>query len=179
MTQQTAESVEGYEFSFKPTPVFRVKTRFKQIQRLCESCFKTVQSNPIFTVIDPAALLFSGEKCEQCGEEICTLAKVPMDTFDFGSLMLVLQGQNKTIALQKFTIRDAEGKVIAWVEAHSEKDDEERRKAVAIARLMTAAPKLLAALEHAYNRLNQLPHSYRDTDFKLLITAIREAKGLD
>lgn len=178
MTQAT-EAEDGLDFSFVPTPVFRVKTRFKKVQRLCESCFETVKANPNFTVISSADLLFLGEKCEQCGKEICALAKVPMDNFVFGPWSLVLQGQDKNIALQKFTIRDAEGRIKAWVEAHPDKDDTTRREAVAAARLMKAAPKLLAALEHAYTRLNELPHSYCDTSFAMMVKAIREAKGLE
>lgn len=176
---QASEPKDGLECLFMPTPVFRAKTRFKKVQRLCESCFETVKDNPNFTVIDSADLLFYGEKCEQCGKEICALAKVPMDDFDFGSLTLILQGQDKNIALQRFPIRDADEKVVAWVEAHPDKDDVKRREAVALARVMTAAPKLLEALEHAYTRLNELPHSYRDTRFALMVQAIREAKGLD
>ncbi|EKD41045.1 MAG: hypothetical protein ACD_74C00069G0006 [uncultured bacterium] len=176
---QAVGAEDGLDLLFKPTPVFRVKTRFKKVQRLCESCFETVKDNPNFTVIKSADLLFLGEKCEQCGKEICALAKVPMDDFDFGSLTLILQGQDKNIALQRFPVRDANGKTVAWVEAHPDKDDEERRKAVALARLMTSAPKLLVALEHAYTRLNELPHSYRDTRFALMVQAIREAKGLE
>lgn len=176
---QASEAEEGYESFLKLAPVFRVKTRFKKIQRLCGSCFEIVKDNPNFSVIESADFLFLGEKCEQCGKEIRALAKVPVDNFDFGSWSLVLQGQDKTPALHKFTIRDADGMVVAWVEAHPEKDDEERRKAVAAARLMKTAPKLLEALEYAYIRLNELPHPYSDTKFALMIKAIREAKGLE
>lgn len=176
---QASEAEETLDSFFKSSPVFRVKTRFKKVQRLCESCFEIVKDNPKFTVLDSADLLFWGEKCEQCGKEICALAKVPMGDFDFGSLTLILQGQDKNIALQKFLVRDANGKAVAWIEAHSDKDDEERQKAIALARMMAAGPKLLVALEHAYNRLNELPHSYNDTRFALIIQAIREAKGLN
>ena len=37
-------------------------------------------------------------------------------------------------------------------------------------------PKVLAALEHAYDRLNAIPHRYAETDFKLIREAIQQAK---
>jgi len=36
--------------------------------------------------------------------------------------------------------------------------------------------KVLAALEHAYGRLNAIPHRYADTDFNLIREAIQHAK---
>ncbi len=34
----------------------------------------------------------------------------------------------------------------------------------------------LQALRHAYQRLNDIPHNYKETDFKLLREAIRQAE---
>ena len=45
------------------------------------------------------------------------------------------------------------------------------------ARLFAAAPDLLRALKHASQRLNEIRHYYRETDFKLLRDAIAKAEG--
>lgn len=44
-----------------------------------------------------------------------------------------------------------------------------------IARLIAAAPDLLAALRHAYSRLNAIPHNYAKTDFRLIEDALAKA----
>ena len=41
--------------------------------------------------------------------------------------------------------------------------------------LVAASPKLLAALVHAQERLNAIPHRYADTDFRQISNAISEA----
>lgn len=48
---------------------------------------------------------------------------------------------------------------------------------IANAHLIAAAPRLKKALRHALDRLNSIPHSYRDTNFKLIESALAESEG--
>jgi hypothetical protein len=45
--------------------------------------------------------------------------------------------------------------------------------------MIEAGPKLLKALKHALRRLNEIPHKYDKTDFRLIESAIAEAEGGD
>ena len=42
-----------------------------------------------------------------------------------------------------------------------------------------AAPILFKALKHAGIRLNEIPHSYRDTDFGLIEKALKEGEAIN
>ena len=51
------------------------------------------------------------------------------------------------------------------------------REAEVNVHLVTAAPELLEALNHAYLRLNQIRHAYNRTDFKMIESALAKAEG--
>jgi hypothetical protein len=42
--------------------------------------------------------------------------------------------------------------------------------------LASTCKELVAALEHAYERLNAIPHRYKDTDFQQIRTALARAR---
>src|SRR4051794_15445766 len=69
----------------------------------------------------------------------------------------------------------ANGETIALTEPRG-RTTRKTKEEGANARLMAAAPELLAALRYAYQRLNDVPHNYAQTDFKLVRNALAKVE---